>query len=182
MATNILENCTFSNDKIDKLWIGSMKSNGNSINYPIEFTTVSGTTDSVLSVQFDEELQTFTIGGQTILVNEIVNLGDNIEFVEELEYGSQGKIYLKRIRFNIPNVNLQITNQIKEFVMNSDGSLALANTIAFLLDENGQTLCVGYDKPLVLRELNTDIGDDNGYELVYESRSPSRSRAYQIMT
>lgn len=182
MAINILENCLFSNDKIDRLWIGSSKTNGKPIDYPIQFNTVSGTTDAVLSVGYDEFNQTFTIGNQVIEVNEIVNLGDNIEFVEELEYGSQGKIYLKRIRFNIPNVNLRTTNQIKEFVMSSDGSLALAPTIAFALDENGQTLCIGYDKPLVLRELNTDIGDDNQYELLYESRSPSRSRAYQIMT
>jgi hypothetical protein len=182
MAINILENCTFSNDKIDRLWVGSMKTNGKPIDYPIQFNTVSGTTDSVLSVTYIDTLQTFQIGGQTILVNEIINLGENIEFKEELEYGSQGKIYVKKLRFNIPHVNLRTSNQIKEFVMNSDGSLALANTIAFLYDENGQTLCVGYDKPLVLRELNTDIGEDNQYELVYESRSPSRSRAYQIVT
>lgn len=180
MAETILPNCTFSNDRIDRLFIGSMLVDGSPITYPIEFNTVTGTTDSVIAVSYDDFNQVFQIGNQNILVNEIVNTGDNIEFTEVLEYGMQGKIYVKRLRFNIPNVNLQTTNQIKEFVMTQDGQLALANTIAFMIDENGETLVVGYDKPLINRELEIDINDNNQYELFYESKSPSRSRSYEI--
>jgi hypothetical protein len=182
MAIQILDNCHFDADKIKTLYIGSRLTNGDSITYPIQYITVSGTTDSIIKIEsWDTINSVVTIGGQEIQVNEITNLGDNISFTEDLVIDNNGKRYQKNITFTIPKLDLFTTQQIKEFVMTSGGLFALAPTIAFLVDENNQTLCVGYDKQLLLQTKEIKIGTDNNqYTLSYQSNSYSRARAYSL--
>jgi len=181
MAIDILSNCHFDSNKIKTLYIGSRLSNGNPITYPIQYTTVSGSTDSIIKIEaWDTINNIITLGGQEIQVNEITNLGENITFTEDLVIDNNGKRFQKNVSFIIPKINLFTTNQIKEFVMTAAGLFALAPTIAFLVDENNQTLVVGYDKQLVLQNKELQLGDENQYTLSYQSNSYSRARAYSL--
>ena len=181
MAHNILDNCHFDSNKIKTLYVGSRLTNGNPITYPIQYITVSGSTDSIIKIEaWDNVNDIVTLGGQQIQLNQITNLGDNITFTEDLVIDNNGKRYQKNITFTIPKINLFTTQQIKEFVMTSSGLFALAPTIAFLVDDNEQTLVVGYDKQLVLQTKELQLGEDNRYTLSYQSSSYSRARAYSL--
>ena len=182
MAIDILQNCHFDSNKIKTLYIGSRLTNGNPITYPIQYTTISGSTDSIIAIEaWDYINDIVTIGGQDIQVNQITNMGDNITFTEDLVIDQNGKRFQKNVTFTIPKINLFTTQQIKEFVMTSSGLFALAPTIAFLVDDNDQTLVVGYDKFLILQNKELQLGENNQYTLSYQSNSYSRARAYQVL-
>lgn len=182
MAINILDNCMFDSSKIKTLYIGSRLVDGNPITYPIEYTTVNGSSDSIIAVtNWDYNNNVVTIGGQQIVVNEITNLGDNLEYNEELIINQNGKNYQKTITFTIPNITLFLINQLKEFTISSAGEFALSPTIAFIVDENDNQVCVGYSKALYLQNQDFQIGDENQVTLTYVSSSQSRSRNYEII-
>jgi len=179
MAIQILNNCAFDSTKIKTLWIGSRLSNGNAITYPIQYTTITGTTDSMVKIEDWDYINNYvTIGGQIIVVNQIANMGDNISFNEDLVIDNNGKTYRKTINFTIPNLTTFLINQLKEFTITSSGLAQLAPTIAMLVDDNDQTLIVGYDKPLYLQTTDFQIGESNQVSLSYTSSSYSRARAY----
>ena len=181
MAINILENCAFDLSKIKTLYIGSRLSDGNPIVYPIEYTTISGSTDSIIRVEaWDFVNQTVTIGGQVITVNKIVNTGENLSFTENLVINQNGKTYVKDISFVVPNITMFLINQLKEFTISSAGQFALSPTLAFLIDENDNKLIIGYDKALYLQTTDFEIAENNQVSLSYQSQSYSRSRNYQI--
>jgi hypothetical protein len=183
MAIEILNNCHFDSNKIRTLYIGSRLTNGDPISYPIEYLTVSGSTDSIIKIEaWNDVSGTVTLGGQEIQVNEITNTGDNITFTEDMVIDNNGKRYQKNITFTIPKLTLFLINQLREFVMTNTGQFALSPTIAFLVDDNGQTLVVGYDKFLVLQNKDLKLGEnDNEVTLSYQSNSYSRARAYQVL-
>lgn len=181
MAIDILQNCHFSGDKLRTLHIGSRLTSGDPITYPIQYLTVSGTSDSMVLLEaWDTVNNILTIGGQQIQLNKISNMGDNLTFDENLVIDQNGKRFQKNIVFTIPKITLFTTNQIKEFVMTNDGKFALSPTIALLIDENDQTLIIGYDKPLYLMNKELLLGEENLYRLTYQSNSYSRARAYSI--
>lgn len=181
MAVQILNNCQFDSSKIQTLWIGSRLINGNPITYPIEYTTVSGSTDSIIAIDFDQINSILTIGGQQIMINQITNLGDNITFNEELVINQNGKTYLKSIGFTIPNLTNFLINQILEFTVTSGGLSNLAPTIGLLIDENDNKLIIGHDKALYLQTTDFEIGENNQVNLSYTSSSYSRARSYQVL-
>ena len=182
MAQDLLNNCAFDGDKLKTLWIGSRLVDGNPITYPLEYQTVSGTSDSVIAVtNWDFDNSIVTIGGQQVQVNEITNTGDNISFEETYVVNANGKVYQKKISFIIPNIQIFLVNQLKEFTISSAGQFALSPTICFIVDENDNYLVVGYDKALYLQNTDFIIGDENQVTLSYQSTSQSRARAYQII-
>jgi hypothetical protein len=182
MAINILDNCMFDSSKIKTLYIGSRLVSGSPISYPIEYTTVSGSSDSIITVTaWDYNNNYVTIGGQQIIVNQITNLGDNLSYTEELVINQSGKNYVKTITFTIPNITLFLINQLKEFTISSAGQFALSPTIAFLIDENDNQVVIGYDKGLYLQDQNFKIGETNEVTLSYVSSSQSRARNYEII-
>lgn len=182
MSIEIFNNCAFDSNKIQTLYIGSRLVSGNPIVYPINYITVSGSSDSIIAIEaWDYNNNTITIGSQEIMVNKIVNTGDNISFNEELIINENGKIYQKNISFTIPNITLFLLNQIKEFVITSAGLFALAPTIAMLIDDNDQKLIVGYNKALYLQNKEIKIGEDNSITLSYQSNSYSRAKAWQVI-
>lgn len=182
MSVNILNNCEFDLTKIKNLFIGSRTSLGSSIIYPIQYITVNDTSDSVIAItNWDYENNLITIGGQIVEVNEIVNTGDNITFVEDLVIGSNGKTYVKSLTFTITGINTFLINQIKEFTIASDGKFALSPTLALLIDENDNKLLLGYDNALYLNTQDSVIGIDNSITLSYSSISRSRARAWEVI-
>lgn len=182
MAIQILDNCSFDLSKIKYLWVGSRLVNGNPIQYPMDYTTVSGSSDSIIAVQAWDTINDYvTIGSQQILLNKITNLGDNLSFNEELIINQNGKNYTKTLTFTVPNITLFLINQLKEFTISSQGQFALSPTIAFMIDENNNQLVVGHDKALYLENQDFAIGESNEVTLVYKSSSQSRARNYQII-
>ena len=182
MAVDLLNNCAFDGSKLQTLWIGSRLIDGSPIVYPLEYQTVSGSTDSIIAVdEWNSSGSTVTIGGQEIQVNQITNTGDNIIFTEEYVINKNGKIYQKNITFTVPNITLFLINQFKEFTISSAGQFALSPTICFLVDENDNNLVVGYDRPLYLQNQDFQIGEENQVTLSYRSISQSRARAYEII-
>lgn len=182
MAINILNNCAFDSTKIETLWVGSRTTGGTSIVYPLEYLTVSGSSDSIIAIEdWDFNNSTILMGGQSIVLNEITNLGDNITFGEQLVIDQNGKNYVKTLSFTIPKLTTFLINQIKEFVITTDGLSSLAPTIAVLIDENGNNLIIGHDRPLFLQTTDLGLGEGNQISLVYVSQSPSRARSWKIV-
>lgn len=182
MALQLLNNCDFDNKSIKTLWIGSRLVDGGAIQYPIEYQTVSGSSDSIVAITaWDRNADLVTIGDQQIFVNKIINTGDNIGFDEAYVVNRNGKVYRKTITFVIPKITLFLVNQLKEFTTTASGLAQLSPTIAFLEDSNNQTLVVGYDKALYVDTTTFAIGDTNEVALSYVSTSYSRARQYQIL-
>jgi len=182
MAQQLLSNCIFDGKSIKNLWVGSRLTNGNPITYPLEYQTVSGSTDSIIAITaWDYNADIVTIGGQDIFVNKIINTGDNISFDETYVINENGKIYRKTISFVIPKITLFLVNQLKEFTTTASGKAQLSPTIAFLEDENDQTICVGYDNAMYVDTTSFEIGSGNQVALSYVSSSYSRARSYEII-
>lgn len=182
MAIQILDNCSFDSSKLKILFVGSKRTDGLPISYPIEYITVSGSNDSVIAIEaWDYYNSVITFGGQEIILNEITNLGDNISFTEALVINQNGKIYEKNLSFAIPKVNTFLINQIKDFVISSLGEVALAPTLALLIDENDNQLIVGFDKALYLQTNSINVGETNEIILTYRSSSMARSKNWQLI-
>lgn len=61
---NILDNCMFDCTKITTLWVGSRLISGLPLQYPIQYLTVSGSTDSIIAIEaWDTINDIVTIGG-----------------------------------------------------------------------------------------------------------------------
>lgn len=180
-SINILNNCLFDVSNIETLYVGSKLTNGNQLVYPIEYQTISGSSDSIIAIEaWDYINNVITIGGQDLQLNQIVNLGDNIRFSEDLIINQNGKNYQKNLVFTIPKLTTFLINQIKDFVISNSGVVGLAPTLALLTDGNGNNLICGQDRPLFLSSQDINIGETNQLTLTYVSSSQSRARAFQI--
>ena len=184
MAESIFSVCSYAIGTIKHLYIGSRQLNGNTISFPIDYYTKTGTTDSVILLDaWDAQANTALMGGQTIEWVEVPNLGDSIKFNEEYVEGKQGKTYVKNISFQLANVNFNTNARLKEFLFSADGDFAISNAIAFIIDNNNQYWIVGYDLPLILQDgMELQVSEDNFYSLSFQSISYSRSRNYEVLS
>ena len=182
-AISIFDVCSYSITTIKHLYIGARQLNGNVINFPIDYLTKTGTTDSIIRVEgWDADANTALMGGQTIEWREVSNLGGNIVFNEEYNEGKQGKTYIKTLNFQLPKVNFNTNAALKEFIFTADGEFAISNAIAFIIDENNIKWIIGYDNPLILQDgLEIQIAAENYYSLSFKSISYSRARVYEII-
>lgn len=180
---SIFDVCSFAIGSVKKLYIGARQLNGSPIDFPIDFDTITGTTDSIIKVEdWDSAANTAVMGGQTIEWAEVPNLGTNITFEELYEEGKQGKTYIKNLTFQLPFVNFKTNSVLKSFLFSSDGDFAISNAIAFIIDDNNQYWIIGYDIPLVLLDgMELRVADENYYSLAFKSISYSRSRNYQLL-
>lgn len=182
MAEQILNNCEFDLYQIKKCFIGSRLTNGLPITYPIEYTTIVGSSDSIISIQaFDEYNEHVIIGNQDIQLNKIINTSENVLFSEDMIIDNNGITFYKKLDLIIPNIQLFLINQLVEFTTSSNGQFALSPTIALLIDDNDHQLIVGYDKALFLQNQMIDLGENNAVRLNYLSISASRSRAWELV-
>ena len=183
MAQSIFDVCSYSIGTIKKLYIGSRLLNGNVIDFPIEYLTVTGTSDSIIRVEaWSDAAFTATMGGQVIEWREVSNLGDNITFEEEYIESKQGKTYIKNLSFDLPKVNFESNASLKEFLFTAEGEFAISNAVAWIVDTNGQQWICGYDLPLILQDgMELSVADENYYRLSFRSVSYSRTRNYQVI-
>src|SRR6056297_3178858 len=179
-AISIFDSCTYSISTVKNLYIAARQLNGDPIEFPLEYYTKTGTTESVIRVQsWDSQASTALIGGQTLEWEEVPNLGNNITFSEDYEEGKQGKTYIKNLEFQLPNVNFTTNAVLKSFLFSAEGKFAISNTIAFVIDDNNQKWIVGYDIPLILQDgMELSIANENYYRLSFQSISYSRLRNY----
>lgn len=183
MAQSIFDVCSYSITTIKHLYLGARQLNGNPIDFPIDYITKTGTTDSVIMVQGWSETANYALmGSQYIEWTEVPNLGDNITFEEVYEEGKQGKTYIKNLNFQLPNVNFTTNAVLKSFLFSSGGNFAISNAIAFIIDDNNQQWIVGYDLPLILQDgMELQVADENFYSLSFRSVSYSRVRNYEVI-
>jgi len=182
MAQSIFDVCSYAITTVKHLYIGSRQLNGSTIDFPIEYITKTGTTDSVIRVEGWSSSGNYALmGGQYIEWREISNMGDNISFNEEYVEGKQGKTYVKNLNFDLARVNFDTNAALKEFLFTADGEFAISNAIAWIIDDNNQQWIIGYDLPLILQDgMEISIADENYYRLSFQSVSYSRARNYEI--
>ena len=182
MAQELLNNCALALQNIKHLYIASRKTDGTVIDFPLEYNTISGSSDSIIRVEaWDSVNNTALIGGQELDWREVSVLTDNIEFQEEYQLTKQGKVYIKVLTFSLPKVNYTTNAALKEFLFTANGEFAISNAIAFVIDENGSQWIIGYDLPLILMDgMELGLSTENFYKLSFQSVGTSRIRNYQI--
>lgn len=183
MATELISCNQYTLEGIKKLKICTQQTNGNPIVFPTDFILYNNE-DGIIALSENEELQTITIGDQTMSYL-IVDSFDMCVFDDELIETRQGKWFEKRITLTIPKAQLYTHNQIVDFLFQKDGKYAIAECVIAVTDSLGQTFLIGYDNPCILEsmEISTDASDstDNKYEIIFTSKSYSRLRRYQVV-
>ena len=185
MSVELLNSCELSLQKIKNLYIASRKIDTSVIDFPIEYTTISGSSDSIIRVEdWNYVNNTLTIGGQMLDYREvsIIGQGENAEFTEDYSLTKQGKVYTKNLTFLLPRVNFQTNSAMKEFIFTAAGEFAIGKAVAFVIDENSKQWIIGYDSPLILQDgMELSIADENQYKLTFKATSQSRTRNYAIL-
>jgi len=184
MAQDLLTSCGLSLQNVKYLYLASRQTTGEVISFPIEYTTKTGTTDSVILITaWDAISQTVTIGGQVLQWIEVLSKNQNIDFQEEYRLTKQGKTYVKTITINeLPQVNYYTNSRLKEFLFTADGEFAIGKAVAFIIDENGSQWICGYDIPLILQTgMELGVSEQNYYSLSLQSISYSRIRNYELI-
>lgn len=182
MATELLQTCDFALTKIKKLYMSSRQLSGDVISFPIEYDTISGSSDSIVRVNvFDADAGYCIIGGQTLEIIEISVFSEFMTFTEEYQENKQGKTYVKRLEFQLPLVNYTANAALKEFLFTAEGQFAVCKAVAFIEDENSQLWIVGERIPLILQSgMELGISTENYYKLSFQSINYNRTRNYQI--
>jgi len=182
MAQELLNSCDFSLQNVKKLYIASRKLDTTPIDFPLEYNTISGSSDTIIRVNyFNADEGICVIGGQTLEFREVFNVNNNISFTEEYEEGKQGKLYVKNLNITMPRVDYQTNAALKEFLFSADGQFATAKVIAFIIDENDVKWICGETTPLILQSgLELSLTTDNQYRLSFQSKCIDRMRSYEI--
>ena len=164
---------------IKELKLSAKTNTGDPIEYPIDVVIKNGD-EAIILGSINETARTITIGEQTTeYVQPVV---DTSLFTEELTEDRRGKYYTQTIDFSFPKVELFTNNQIKDFLFDTSGQLAIANAYAIITDNNDVEWIVGYDLPLIVETLEVDInpdGGDNLYKMVLVGKSYNRIRRYE---
>jgi len=182
MATDLFNSCDFSLQNISKLYIASRKLDGTAIDFPVEYNTISGSSDSIIRIEYFNTLESIcSIGGQVLEFREVAVINNNISFTEEYQEGKQGKLYVKKLDITMPKVDYNTNAALKEFLFATDGKFATAKIIAFIIDDNGRQWICGEKTPLVLQGgMELSITTDNQYRLSFQSLCISRMRIFEI--
>jgi hypothetical protein len=182
-STELLESCGYSLQKIKRLFISTRYTDTSAIQFPIDYTTISGSSDSIIRVNgWSYTNQSCTINGLTYSWREITILNDNASFQETYVLNRQGKQYEKRLEITLPYVNYNANAAMKEMFFSSDGEFAIGKAIAWVHDQNGHYWIIGYDSPLILQDgMQLDVAPENQYKLSFQSTSVSRIRNYEIL-
>jgi len=177
MATEILNNCNFDATRIVKLYLATQVSTGGTINFPVNYHTLSGTSDSIIKYESWDATNIVQIGQQLIQFNEVLWVDENISFNEELIIDQRGRNYVKTLTFELSGIDQTLVDQLEALGLDYEGMLCPPKTLAILIDENENELIAGYDFPFRLESITTGInGDQNSITLTYISNSHSRAR------
>lgn len=152
---------------------------------PLEFPldiVLKTNDESIIVLSDDEANRTITIGSQQIEYRIVYPF--NAALTEEEVQGRQGKFYQQKLDFELPQVSLTTTNQLKSFLFSSGGEFAISNMLCLIEDMNDNLWIVGYTQPLILENFDLQTGaeeEDNVYKLSYTCKSYSKIRAYQLL-
>lgn len=177
MAIDILSNCHFDATRVSKLYLGVALSTGGTINFPVNYHTLSGSSDSIIKYESWDATNVVQIGQQNIQFEEVYWAGENITFTEELIIDQRGRNYVKTLTFELSGIDQTLVDQLEALGLDHEGMLCPPKTLAILIDENENELIAGYDFPFRLESITTGInGDQNSITLTYISNSHSRAR------
>lgn len=183
MAIDILSNCHFDATRVSKLYLGVALSTGGTINFPVNYHTLSGSSDSIIKYESWDATNVVQIGQQNIQFEEVYWAGENITFTEELIIDQRGRNYVKTLTFELSGIDQTLVDQLEALGLDHEGMLCPPKTLAILIDENENELIAGYDFPFRLESITTGInGDQNSITLTYISNSHSRARNVGMST
>ena len=175
----LFEGCEFSVVGVKNVYIAGYQTNGELIDFPLEYTVTSGSSESIIKVEWDEDNLTATIGTQELALRKISDYGEGaLSFTETFEKNNAGREFIKKLSVKIPNVNLFSTTAIKQYLFSITQEFKLTNNVLFLTDYNDNQWIIGYDNPVKMTSMGITITGNNEYALDFESRSPRRSRNF----
>ena len=180
-STTILDNCEYSVNGVKNVWLAGYLTDGELIDFPLEYTVASGSTESIIEVEWDETgiEPTATIGGQEMLLRRVKHFGeDTFEFKETYEKNNAGFEYVKTLTIKIPNVQIYSTTAIKEYLFSITKDFKTTENCIFMQDFNDNFWIIGYDNPVKLLGMTINLTESNDYTLDFESRSPRRMRNF----
>ncbi len=181
MAILLFECNPLSMGGIKKLKLATRKTDESPIDFPLD--VVYKTNDeSTLLISDDEDNRKLTIGGQEIEYRIVYP--NNSSIIEDEVNDRQGTFYTQTLAFDLPQVSLTTSNQLKSFLFTTDGEFAISNMLALIEDMNDVLWLVGYVQPMILEtfELTTGVNaEDNVYNITYKCKTYSKIRHVEII-
>lgn len=138
--------------------------------------------ESIIMLSDDEANRKITIGNQEIQYRIVYPF--NAVLTEDEVNGRQGKFFQQKLDFELPQVSLTTTNQLKSFLFSTGGEFAISNMLCLIEDMNDVLWIIGYTQPLILENFDLETGvqeEDNKYILSYTCKSYSKVRQYEII-
>lgn len=151
------------------------------LDFPLDITLKVGD-ESIIVLQDSEINRTITLGSQLIQYRIVYPLHATV--TEDETTDRQGRFYTQTLTFELPQISLTTTNQLKSFLFTSSGEFAISNMVAIIEDMNDNLWICGYSQPLVLEsfELQTGVdGEDNKYLISYTAKSYSKIRQIELL-
>jgi len=152
---------------------------------PLEFPldiVLKTNDESIIMLSDDEDNRTITLGTESIQYRIVYPI--NASITEEDTDGRQGRYFTQKLDFELPQISLTTTNQLKSFLFTDSGEFAISSMVCFIEDMNDNYWIIGYNQPLILEsfELQTGVeGEDNKYVLSYTCKSYSKIKQYELI-
>ena len=152
---------------------------------PLEFPldiVLKTNDESIIMLSDDEDNRTITLGTQEIQYRIVYPI--NATIVEEEIQGRQGSYFQQKLEFQLPQISLTTSNQLKSFLFTTSGEFAISNMVCFIEDMNDVLWICGYAQPLVLENFDLDTGveeEDNRYNLSYTCKSYAKIRQVELI-
>lgn len=180
MAINLFGCGSPSMGGIKRLKLATRYTDETPIDFPLDIVLKTND-ESTIMLSDDEDNRTMTVGTQSIQYRIVYPLHASV--VEDEVTDRQGRFYTQKLSFELPQISLTTTNQLKSFLFTTEGEFAISNMMALIEDMNDNLWLVGYIQPMVLEsfDLTTGVdGEDNLYRLSYVCNSYSKIRQVEL--
>lgn len=180
MAIQMFECNPLSMGGIKRMKLATRDMNGNPLVFPLDIV-LKVNNESIIMLSDDEDLRQITLGTQ--LINYRIVYPFNASITEEETTDRQGRFYLQKLSWEMPQLSLITNNQLKSFLFTTAGEFAISSMVCFIEDLNDNLWIVGYDSPMILQSFDLVTGveaEDNKYTLSYTSKSYSKIKQYQL--
>ena len=166
---------------IKRLKLATRDTNDNPLVFPLDIVLKTND-ESIIMLSDNESGRTITLGSQDIIYRIVYPFNSSI--IEEENTDRQGRFYVSKLSFSMPQLNITTNNQLKNFLFTDNGQFAISTMVCFIEDLNDNLWICGYASPLILQEFDLQSGvegEDNMYQISYTSRSYSKIKQYQLI-
>jgi len=178
-GTTLLPNCDFDLGNIKELYLANLQTNGSQLSYPINFHIEKYDDISILAIKEWSDTKCI-IGSQEIVLYKVLNSDNSISLSENMVIDNRSHSYVKTLTFELPYIDYELLQNTRTLLLeNANREVDQVPTIAFLIDGNGQQICVGYDVPLNIVNIESNIGQDHLMRFTMTSTSASRFRYFE---